>query len=193
MRTRSIVPLLTASLALAACGKKSDSNASSAAKPGEAAAPAAAAKPVELVWKKIPSIGIEVQVPPDADVQDNTANAGFMASTIFFMDGSAPTTFIFGAKDLADAVVMSADLESTKARVQKEMNGWKSFTKEEKTADGFVLTYTGADVLEATTPLYGATVRTVVAGVTLDCSSNAPTTAEIDKVIAFCKNLRAAK
>ena len=193
MRANIILSSLLLVIAVTACkkgddkaGAGADPAAPGAAKTAEPAAPTAAP-----AWKKVPSMGIEVQVAADADVQDLTKSAGFPSSTIYFTDGT-PTTFIFGAKDLSDSMALSKDLESTKTRVQKEMNGFKSFTKEEKTADGFMLQYTGTSMGEDK-PLYGVTIRSQAAGLTLECQTNASSDAEIAKTIKVCKSIRAAK
>jgi hypothetical protein len=150
-------------------------------------------KPPEPAWKKVASIGIEVSVHPDADVQDNTATSGFPSSTIYSPD--APTTFIFGAKNTGESIAISKDFESTKARVQKEHDGFKAFTKETKAADGvgFELRYSGASTIEKDKPLFGITIRTKVGDTVLDCSTNASTEAEIEKTAAICTSIRAAK
>jgi hypothetical protein len=186
MNAKMVLPFL---LLVAAC-KKDETKADPAAKGTEAPAAKPAAAPA--TWKKVPSMGIEVSVPADADVQDNTASAGFPSSTIYFTDGT-PTTFIMGAKDLNDAMALSKDLESTKARIQKEMTGFKAFSKEEKTADGFVLLYSGASMTDPKESLYGVTIRSSAAGLTLDCQTNASSEAEIAKTVAVCKTIRAAK
>lgn len=175
-------------LTLVACKKGEDKGGGAPA--AEDKKPAAAP-----VWKKVASMGIEVEVAPDADVQDNTASAGFPSSTIYFTDGT-PTTFIFGAKgDLSESLAIQKDFDSTKARVQKEHNGFKAFTKEEKAADGvgFELRYTGSDMIEKDKTLYGVTIRSKVGELTLDCSTNASSEAEIEKTVKVCKSIRAAK
>jgi len=186
MTTRISLAALALALSFSAC-KKGDDKGAPAAK--------AADKPaVAPVWKKIASIGIEVEVAPDADVQDNTASSGFPSSTIYSTDGT-PTTFIFGAKDPADSMAISKDYDSTKARVQKEMDGFKSFTKDEKAADGvgFELRYTGTDMIEKDKALYGVTIRSKVGDLVLDCSTNASSEADIEKTAKLCKSIRAAK
>jgi len=188
MTAKTVLPLLLLAASTAACKKTDDAKANPATKGIEAPAKPAAAP----AWKKVASMGIEVQVPADADVQDNTATAGFPSSTIYFTDGT-PTTFIMGAKDLNDSLTLSKDLDSTKVRIQKEMNGFKAFTKEEKTGDGFVLRYSGASMTDPKEALYGVTIRSSVAGLTLDCETNASSEAEIAKTVAVCKTIRAAK
>ncbi len=186
--TQTIKLSLALALALtAACGKKGDD------KGGGAAAKTADKPAAAPVWKKIASIGIEVEVPPDADVQDNTASAGFPTSTIYSAD--APTTFIFGAANLDESIAVSKDFDGTKARIQKEHNGFKAFTKEDKAADGvgFELRYSGADMFEKDKTLYGITYRTKVGDMVLDCTTNASTDVEIEQTAKICKSIRAAK
>lgn len=184
--TRTVQLSLTLALALTAC-KKGDDKAGGAAKTADK--PAAAP-----VWKKIASIGIEVEVAPDADVQDNTASSGFPSSTIYSTDGT-PTTFIFGAANPEESLAISKDFDATKARVQKEHNGFKAFSKEEKAADGvgFELRYSGTDMIEKDKTLYGITFRTKIGNTVLDCSTNASSEAEIEKTARLCKSMRAAK
>lgn len=177
-------------LAIAGCKKGDDKGGG-----GGGAAKATDDKPAAApVWKKVASIGIEVEVAPDADVQDNTASAGFPSSTIYSTDGT-PTTFIFGAKNLEESLAISKDFDTTKARVQKEHNGFKAFTKEDKGADGvsFELRYTGTDMMEKEKTLYGITIRSKVGDTVLDCSTNASSEAEIEKTAKLCKSIRAAK
>lgn len=185
--TRTVQLSLTLALALTAACKKGDDKAGGAAKTADK--PAAAP-----VWKKIASIGIEVEVAPDADVQDNTASSGFPSSTIYSTDGT-PTTFIFGATNLEESLAISKDFDTTKARVQKEHNGFKAFSKEEKAADGvgFELRYSGTDMIEKDKTLYGITFRTKIGDTVLDCSTNASSEAEIEKTARLCKSMRAAK
>jgi hypothetical protein len=186
--TKTIQLSLVLGLALvAACGKKGDDKAGGAAKTADKPA----APPV---WKKVASIGIEVEVAPDADVQDNTASSGFPSSTIYSMDGT-PTTFIFGATNPEESMAISKDFDATKARVQKEMNGFKAFTKEDKAADGvgFELRYTGTDMIEKDKSLYGITYRTKIGDMILDCSTNASSEADLEKTARLCKSIRAAK
>ncbi|MGE0401593.1 MAG: hypothetical protein AB7T06_33135 [Kofleriaceae bacterium] len=177
---------LALALALvAACSKNSDSKGDPAAKVAD--------KPA-YVWKKIASLGIEVEVAPDADVQDNTASAGFPAATIYSMDGT-PTTFIFGGKTLDESIAISKDLESTKTRLQKDNDGFKGFSKEEKAADGvgFELRYSAAGVIDKDETLYGILIRSNVGELTLDCKTNASSEAEIEMTARLCTSIRAAK
>jgi hypothetical protein len=186
MRHIFIASALISVVALSSCKKNEG-----AGKAGDTKAPAGkVAEPVAKVWKKIPSMGIEVEVAADADVQDKSATSGFPSSTIYSTDGT-PTTFIFGAKDPSDSMAIPKDFDAAKTSVQKEhAKGFKAI-KEEKTADGFVLTYSAMSIMDQ--PQFGVVIRSAAAGLTLDCQTNAPTEAELDKTITLCKSIRAAK
>ena len=180
---------------LAACNKDDGNGGGSTGGAAKLAEPAAksGAPAAPLTWKKVASMGIEVEVTSNSEVEDNTASARFPSSTVYPMDGT-PTTFIFGAKDPADSVMISKDLDATKERIKKELSGFKAFTKEDKTAkNAFELRYTGTDMMETDKPLYGVTIRSKVAGLVLDCSTKARTEAEIEKTVKLCKSIRAAK
>lgn len=182
--TRALSISFALAFAVTACSKKSDDKAG--VKDDKPA--------IKPEWKKVPSIGIEVEVAPDADVQDNTASSGFPSSTIYSTDGT-PTVFIFGAKNLDESIAISKDFDATKARIQKEHNGWKSFSMEEKAADGvgFELRYEGTDMIEKDKPLLGITYRTKVGDTVLDCSTNASSEFQIKMAARLCKSIRAAK
>jgi hypothetical protein len=177
----------------AACGKKDEggTGAAKTAGGGDQAAPAGKASP--KVWKKIDKLGIEVEVGSDADIQVSADMPDTPSATIYSMDGSAPTTFVFGAKNPEEAITMAKDYDATKAKVQHEMDGFKSFTKDEKTADGFWLEYTGTDMIEKTKPLYGITIRSKLGAFTLECTTNADSEAQRAAAATLCKSIRAAK
>jgi hypothetical protein len=184
--TKTIQLSLALALALtAACSKKGGDD--------KAAAKGTDKPAVAPVWKKIASIGIEVEVAPDADVQDNTASSGFPSSTIY--SSGTPTTFIFGAKNIDESIAIAKDLDATKARMQKEHSDGFKLTKEEKAADGvgFELRATSTDMFEKDKLLHSIVIRSKVGDMVLDCQTNASSEAEIDATAKLCKSIRAAK
>lgn len=186
--TKTIKLSLVLALAFTAACKKGDDKGGGGG--GGAAKPAD--KPVELAWKKIASIGIEVQVAPDADVQDNTASSGFPSSTIY--STGTPTTFIFGAKNLDESIAIAKDIDATKARMEKEHKDGFKVTKEDKGADGvFELRATSQDMFEKDKLLYSIVIRSKVGDMFLDCQTNASSEAEIEATAKLCKSIRAAK
>lgn len=142
------------------------------------------------VWKRIPSLGIEVQVPHDAEVLDNTAWADVPSSTIYFRDGT-PTTVILGATTESDA--LPKDLDAARAKIQRETAGFQAFTRQEHAADGFTLVYRGAAVTDPNEPLFGLLIRARIGDLTLDCKTTASSKAEIARTVPVCRSIRAAK
>jgi hypothetical protein len=162
-------------LVAAACGSKKEGDATSG-KGTEGAAPA------KLVWKKVGALGLEAEVPEDANIDDNTKGAGYPTATIW----SSPTTFVSGAGDMSD---LKPTIEETKTRLGKDNKDAK-FTKEEKTADGWVLQYDAKSITGD--PLSGISVRRTIGDKQWDCGTNAKAD-ELPKVLKLCQSLRAAK
>ena len=191
MKTSTLAFITLASLSLVAtgCGKKKDGAAESGkpAEGGKAAAPAAA--PAKLEYKKIGATGLEAEVPADANVDDNSASAGFPSATIW----ATPTTFLTGAFSKDDWGMIKATFEESKAAVEKDaaMTGkMKGFTKEEKSADGWQLEWEATSMTDS--PVYGIQIRLNVDGKAWDCGTNAGSPAERETAIKICKSVRKA-
>lgn len=141
-------------------------------------------------WKRIPSLGIEVRVPRDAEVLDNAPWTDVPSSTIYFRDGT-PTTVIVGATTGSDAI--PKDLDAARAKIQRETAGFQAFTRQERTADGFTLVYRGAAVTDPNEPLFGLLIRSRIGDLTLDCKTTASSKTEIARTVTVCRSIRAAK
>lgn len=166
--------------------KKKEGDAPAAAdktadKAGDPAAPAA-----KLVWKKLGGLPLEAEVPDDANIEDSTKGAGFPSVTIY----ASPTTFITGAGDMSD---LKPTIEATKDQLAKDPNKLKAFTKEDKTADGWVIELTRDAMAEPGKQLYGVSVRKTLGGAPWDCGTNASSKDELAKAEKLCLSLRAAK
>jgi hypothetical protein len=173
-------------LAAAACGSKDDNKGGGggASKTTDKADKPAAPPAAKLSWKKLGGLGLEAEVPEDANIDDNTKGAGFPTATIW----ASPTMFVHGTGDMSD---LKPTIDDTKKQLAKDPNKLKSFTKEEKTADGWVLllareAMTGGELL-------GISVRRTIDGKPFDCGTNARTEDERAKVLKICQSLRAAK
>ena len=183
----SLTAVLALSLATTGCKKKEEGGGDKAAKPGETAKPGGAPPPAaKLEWKKLGGLGVEVEAPSDATVDDNTANAGFPTATIW----ASPTTFVHGAGDMSP---LKPDLDGAKAEIQKDPNPFKQFTKEEKSDTGWHLEYELSSMIDKAETLYGVSIRTTIDGKPFECGSNARSTAERDNVVRLCKSLRKAQ
>jgi hypothetical protein len=142
------------------------------------AAPAAA----KLVYKPLGSLGLEAQVPDDANIDDNTKSAGFPSATIW----AQPTTFVMGAG--ADSLEPQT-FDAAKQEVQKDPNPFQKFTKQEATPDGWKLEYELQSSIDKAT-IYGYKVRFKIDGKPFDCGSNGRTTSERDAVVKICSTIR---
>jgi len=179
LRTTLLVSLSL--FVIPACHKKDEpTGASPSASPTE---PGAA--PAKLAYQKLGSLPLEAEIPSDANVDDSTKSAGFPSVTVY----AQPTTFIFGPGDMSD---VKPTIEETKDRVAKEVDAFKGFTREDKTADGWILEGAGESMIDKK-PLYTVSVRRTIAGVPYDCGTNADTKDEIARAEKLCQSLRAAK
>jgi hypothetical protein len=177
--TLTLAAALSLTLATAACGKKADDPK---AKPTEGGGKAGgAAAPAKVEWKKIASLGLEVEVPADATIDDNTATAGFPSATLW-----APGSLFLQGGDM-----IPSSYESSKAQAQKEMDGFKAFSKDEKTDAGWHLEYEGESTMDKST-VYGFTLRLSFDGKAFDCSSNKNSKEERDAAVKVCKSIRKA-
>jgi hypothetical protein len=166
--------ILISMIALAAC-KAGDK--APAGEPAPAAAPAA-----KLVYKPLGGLGLDAQLPDDANVDDNTKTAGFPSVTIW----AQPTTFVNGA---GDDSASPQTFDAAKQEIQKDPNPFQKFTKQQTTPDGWQLEYELQSMVEKT-PVYGYKVRFKIGGKPFECGSNGNSTAERDAVIKLCGSIR---
>ncbi len=183
--TLTLAAALSLTLITTACKKKeADGGGATAAKTADKAVDKVAAAAAKLEWKKLGALGVEAELPADATVDDNTANAGFPAATIW----ATPTTFVTGGGEMSP---MKADLDGAKAEIQKDPNPFKAFTKEDKTDAGWHLEYE-LESMGDKAKIYGVSIRATIDGKPFDCGSNTRDAAERDNVIRICKSLRKA-
>jgi hypothetical protein len=181
---RRMTNLKILALCTLAIGCKGGDHAPAAADKTTGAEPAAppAAK---LAYKPLGALGLEAEVPDDANVDDNTKSAGFPSVTIW----AQPTTFVNGAG--ADSMEPQT-FDAAKQEVQKDPNPFQKFTKQEATSDGWKLEYELQSGIDKAT-IYGYKVRFKVDGKPFDCGSNGRSTAERDAVVKICSSIRKQK
>jgi hypothetical protein len=171
MRTNLLMCLVL----LGACGKKSDS-------PGAADKPSSDEPPAaKLAFHKLGALGIEAEVPADANIEDNTKGAGFPAATIY----ASPTFFVSGAGDMSD---QKPTVEATQAQLVKEEKSLKP-KRADNTADGWIIEMTGTSMGD---PITSVSVRRTIDGKPFDCHSNVKPD-EVAKLEKMCQSIRAAK
>jgi hypothetical protein len=137
---------------------------------------------VELAYQPLGSLPIEGEMPLGVHVDDSTRSAGFPAVTIY----TTPTTFIFGSGEVSD---VQATFEQAEAREAKQVNGFHSWTRQDRTADGWILEGTGESLIDKQ-PLYAVSVRRTIAGASYDCSANARSRQEVAAALRICASLR---
>ena len=83
--------------------------------------------------------------------------------------------------------------EGAVEEVKKMTNGFKAFSKNEKTADGWVYKakHRALGRMMDKSPLYGATVRKTIGGKAIECSRNESSKAARDAVMKACLSLAA--
>jgi hypothetical protein len=167
-----------------ACKKKEGDKASGGAGTAEKKTEPAAAPPAKLAFKKLGALGLEAEVPEGAEITDNTSGAGFPSATIY----ASPTTFVSGAGDMSD---LKPTIEETKKELEKDPNKLKSWTKEEKSADGWLLE--GERESMTGEKLYAIEIRKTIDGKPWNCGTNASSEAERETAKKLCNSLRAAK
>jgi hypothetical protein len=179
MRTTLTLVLSLSVLVFTACKNKDTGGGTSAesAKPAES--------PVKRSFKKLGSLPVEAEIPEDANVEDSTKAAGFPSVTVY----ASPTTFIFGGGDMSE---VKPTIDDTKKRLAKEVNGFKAWTREDKTADGWILEGTGESMIDKN-PLYAVSVRRTISGAPYDCGTNAQSREEMAAAERLCASLRPAK
>lgn len=176
-----VASILMSSLFLATACKKKEGDAGNAGATGGATQPAV--PPAKLTWKKLGSMPLEAEIPEGAEVTDNTAGAGFASATIY----ASPTTFVSG-----EGGGVKPTIEEAKAALEKDPgNKHKAWTKEEKTADGWILENTRESMTGG--ELLGISVRRTIEGKAYDCGTNSRSADEREKAKKLCLSLRAAK
>jgi len=180
--------LFAITAALVGCNKKSETGkAPDKASAGTDDRAKPAAPPAAAVgFKRLGSLPLEAEVPNDANIDDNTKGAGFPSVTIY----ASPTTFVSGGGDMSD---LKPSIEDTKTQLGKDPNKLKAITKEEKTADGWVIELTRDSMVEPGKELFGVSVRRNINGTPWDCGTNAMSADERTKAEKICTSLRAAK
>ena len=153
---------------------------------GDTGSPKPTEAPAKLSYHKLGDLPLEAEVADDATITDNTKGAGFPSATIY----ASPTTFVTGAGEMSD---LKPSIDDTKKELAKDPNKLKAYTREEKTADGWILEMTREAMVEPGKELLGVEVRRTINNQPWDCGTNADTKEEIARVVKLCQSLRAAK
>jgi hypothetical protein len=171
---RVSVIVLSTLVSVSACGK-GDDNAGSA---GKGAATATA--PAAPTATPLAPLGLQIDVPAGAKVEDTSADAPAVS---IHADGCS--LMVSTATD-----VYASNFEAAKKEVEKEVNPFKQFTVEKQTESGWHLEYELTDSIDKSTIVYGVKVRTTIGDKQFECGINVRNAAERDCVARACLTLR---
>lgn len=181
-----IIAAVVASSFLVGCKKdapaadapKAAAPAAEAPKAVEAPKPAAAAPS----WVVLEKLNAKIEMPAGSKAEDSSADA---------------TNYSVAPEDYSYTVMVNtvtdaypSTYEGAVDEVKKMTNGFKAFTKNEKTADGWVFEFEGESMMDKS-PLYGAVVRKKVGATVIECSRNESSKAARDAVMKACLSLAA--
>lgn len=179
-----IIAAVVASSFLVGC--KKDAPAADAPKAAAAEAPkvAEAPKPAAAApsWVVLEKLNAKIQMPAGSKAADASADATNYAV--------APEDFSYTVMVNTVTVAYASTYETAVDEVKKLTNGFKAFTKNEKTADGWVFEFESENIMDKT-PMYGAVVRKKIGATELECSRNESSKAARDAVMKACLTLAA--
>lgn len=187
MKKLMLSSLVAASL-IVGCKKDAAEAKPAEAKPAEAAAapaapaPAAAPAAAATSWVVLEKLGAKIEMPAGAKAEDTSADAANYSV--------APEDYSFTVMVNTVTDAYPSTYEGAVDEVKKLTNGFKAFTKNEKTANGWVFEFEGESMMDKS-PLYGATVRTKVGGKDIECTRNESSKAARDAVMKACLSLAA--
>jgi len=179
-----IIASIVASLFFVGCKKD---ELIEAAKPSEvpavaAPAPVAAAPAAAPSWVVLEKLGAKIEMPAGAKAEDTSADAANYSV--------APEDYSYTVMVNTVTEAYPSTYEAAVDETKKMTNGFKSFTKNEKTADGWVFKFEGESMMDKS-PIYGATVRKKVGGKAIECTRNESSKAARDAVMKACLSLAA--
>lgn len=171
--------MLLACLTLIAC-KKDEAAAVAAPKAAEAVKAPEAAKPVAAAWLNLDKMGAKIEMPAGAKADDTSADAPNYSV--------APEDYSYTVMVSTVTEAYASTYEAAVNEVKKNTNGFKAFSKNEKTADGWVLEFEGESMMDKA-PLYGVQLRKKVGDKSIECDHNEPSKTARDSVAKACASL----
>lgn len=177
-----IIAAVVASSFLAGC-KKDAPAAVEAPKPAAPAAVAEAPKPPPAAsWVVLEKLGAKIEMPAGAKAEDTSADAANYSV--------APEDYSFTVMVSTVTEAYPSTYDAAVEEVKKMTNGFKAFSKNEKTADGWVFEFEGESMMDKS-PLYGVVVRKKLGDKSIECSRNESSKAARDSVEKACLSLAA--
>ena len=172
--------LLLACLTLVACKKDAPVEVKAPEAVKEVVKAAEAAKPAAGAWVNLDKMGVKIQMPAGSKAEDTSADAPNYSV--------APEDYSYTVMVSTVTAAYTEKYESAVEEVKKSTNGFKAFSKNEKTADGWVLEFEGESMMDKA-PLYGVMIRKKVGDKGIECGRNEPTKEARDAVAKACLSI----
>lgn len=183
MKNLIISSLVASSLLFAGCKKDAPAEAPKpvAAAPVEAPKPAAPA-PVASASVVLEKLNAKIDMPAGSKAEDTSADAANYSVS--------PEDYSFTVMVSTVTEAYPSTYEAAVDEVKKMTNGFKAFTKNEKTADGWIFEFEGESSMDKA-PIYGAVVRKKIGDKSFECARNESSKAARDSVMKACLSLAA--
>lgn len=179
-----IIAAVVASSFLVGCKKDAPAAAEApkAAPEPVAEAPKAAPAAAAASWVVLEKLGAKIEMPAGAKAEDTSADAANYSV--------APDDYSFTVMVSTVTEAYPSTYEAAVEEVKKMTNGFKAFSKNEKTADGWVFEFEGESMMDKA-PLYGVVVRKKIGAKSIECARNESSKAARDSVEKACLSLAA--
>jgi len=140
-----------------------------------------APKAVALVPMKLTPLPLQMDLPSDATVSDNTQDAP---------NASVSTNdYSIGVSTVTEAY--PSDFAAAKKSIESDANKFKAYTKQEEIEGGWHLEYELSSMMDQS-PLYGVEIRKTIDGKQYNCGRNERDAAHRDAIVKACLTLRKA-
>ncbi len=179
--------LATALLGAGGC-KKDEAAAGGSAKAGEAPrageAPKGGGKDLgKPEFKKLEKLGLQLEVPASAEFMDTSADA---PAGQYFTGNNECSVRVNQTTEM-----YTNDFDRAKAEIEKDsMNKFASWTKAEKTEDGWKLEWVAESTMEPGKKLYGVQHRRKFADKQVECWEKAPSAEYAGCTVRACESLK---
>lgn len=140
-----------------------------------------APKAVALAPMKLPPLPLQMDLPSDAKVSDNTQDA----------PNATVSTDTYSINVSTVTAAYPSDFAAAKKSIESDANKFKAYTKEEQIEGGWHLEYELSSMMDQS-PLYGVQIRKTIDGKQYNCARNDRDLAKRDAIAKACLTLRKA-
>jgi hypothetical protein len=146
-----------------------------------------AAAPAALAWKTLDKLNVKLEVPADVEITDSTPEGQPQAAPSYSMFNESNFNVMVSATTDLDA----SSMDAMKKELALDPNKVRSYTRSEKTSDGWVLEWEADSMSEPGKTLYGVNVRKNLGGHGVSCSRNVDSKAIATAISTACQSMTA--